>query len=474
MLGDSRRGRTDEMLHAFFVDQLIPPNHILRLLDKVLDTQWVRAEVASSYSATKGRRSWDPEVVVRMMLLGYLYGYSEKRLCEEVAMHMGFRWFCRLQPSDPVPDRTTLVKLRNERWQQELWVTILEKSIEACIKAGLVSGRHVAIDGTIIQANAAIASIEPIEPPLSLRDHLRARCGWVKLVPPEEKPAPEKPRDKDDDLRPGGSADFKGQSRSNATHCSTTDPDAFLYRKGPCTGAQLAYLGHACIDTRSRVVLAVTVTQARTSGEWDAGAVLLDEANARVEGRVKVVSADAGYGVERFLAEVEARGLEAHIPIRGKQDQRPEPVAPRRTVVKLDDARRARLKRLGVRGRNRAIRASQTRGYRISRKLRLRIEHLFGEAKTCHGLRRARYRGMEKVKQQMILTAVVINLKRLAASLGRRRPAAHAVATTVGRAFSTQLSALNSPHTRFTELWAALTAVLTPVLLAARGAAAHA
>lgn len=305
MLGDSHRERPEEMVHAFLVDQLIPQNHILRSLDKALDTWWVRGEVASCYSANKGRRSWDPEVIVRMMLLGYLYGYSEKRMCEEVQMHLGFRWFCRIQPSDPVPDRTTLVKLRNHRWQQELWVTILETSIEACVKAGLVSGRHVAIDGTVIQANAAMGSIEPIEPPLSLRDHLRARCGWVKLVPPAEKPAPDKP--KDDDLRPGGSADFRGQTRSNTTHCSTTDPDAMLYRKGQCTGAQLAYLGHVCLDTKSRVVLATTVTQAHTSAEWEAGATLLDEANARVDDRIKVVSADAGYGVERFLAEVEAR-----------------------------------------------------------------------------------------------------------------------------------------------------------------------
>lgn len=224
MLGDSHREHPEEMFHAFFVDQLIPPNHILRSLDKALDSRWVRDEVASCYSANKGRRSWDPEVIVRMMLLGYLYGYSEKRMCEEVQMHLGFRWFCRIQPSDPIPDRTTLVKLRNQRWQQELWVKILEKSIEACVKAGLVGGRHVAIDGTIIQANAAMGSFEPIEPPLSLRDHLFRQCGWVKFIPPEEKPAPEKP--KDDELRPGGSAHFRGQTRSNATHRSTTDPDA--------------------------------------------------------------------------------------------------------------------------------------------------------------------------------------------------------------------------------------------------------
>lgn len=472
MLGDSHHGQGEEMFHAFFVDQLIPANHILRALDKALDTRWVRDEVASCYSATRGRRSWDPEVIVRMMLLGYLYGYSEKRLCDETRMHLGFRWFCRIQPSDPVPDRTTLVKLRNERWQQELWVKILEKSIEACVKAGLVSGRHVAVDGTVIQANAAMGSLEPIEPPLSLRDHLLRRCGWVKFIPAEA--APEKPTD--DDPRPGGSADFRGQTRSNATHCSVTDPDAMLYRKGACTGAQLAYLGHAALDTKSRVVLAVTVTPAHTSAEWDAGAKLLDEANARVDDQIEVVSADAGYGVARFLAEVEARGLEAHIPVRGKHDIRPEPPKPvwARKVVEHAAARRARMRRLSVRGRNRALRAARTRGYRISRKLRLRIEHLFGEAKTCHGLGRARYRGLAKVQRQMLLTAAAINLKRLAASLGRRRAPANAVAKRVERACFSPFSALVCLRKALTGLQAALTGIQTPALLGGRDALVHA
>lgn len=428
MLGDSHRNQSDEMFHAFFVHELIPQDHILRLLDRAVDTRWVRDEVASCYSANRGRRSWDPEVIVRMMLLGYLYGYSEKRLCEEMKMHLGFRWFCRIQPSDPIPDRTTLVKLRNHRWQQELWVRLLEKTIEACIKAGLVSGRHVAVDGTVIKANAAMGSIEPIEPPLSLREHLLKRCGWVKFVP--KKTEEESRTEKDADPRPGGSADFRGQKRSNATHRSTTDPDALLYRKSSSTGAELAYLGHACLDTKSRVVLATAVTKAHTSAEWDAGAQVLDEANARLGGAIEVVSADAGYGVDRFLAEVEARGLEAHIPVRGRSrgfraQKRRKKVVPHVRPVKQ------RAKRLGADGRERAIRIRSTRAYRISRKLRLRIEHLFGEAKTCHGLGRARYRGLEKVARQMTLTAVAINLKRLAMSLGRGKAPAKVAAMRV-------------------------------------------
>lgn len=186
------------------------------------------------------------------------------------------------------------------------------------------------------------------------------------------------------------------------------------------------------------------------------------------------VSVDAGYGVERFLAEVEARGIAAHVPVRGKQDVRPEPEEPRRTVVGFAAARSVPMKRLGVRGRNRAVKANETRGYQISRKLRLRIEHLFGEAKTCHGLRRARYRGLAKVERQMILTAVAINLRRLAASLGRQRSQANAVAKRAKKARFAQISILNRLKMALTKFHAVMTAMLTPVLLGGRDAAVHA
>jgi transposase len=418
MLGDPRRERSGEMMHAFFVEELIPSDHILRRIDAVLDTSWVRAEVASCYSERMGRRSWDPEVILRMMLLGFLYGYSEKRLCDEVRMHLGFRWFCLLHPSDPVPDRTTLVKLRNERWQAELWYRLLEKTVVACIKAGLVSGRHVAIDGTQVRANAAMGRVEAIEPPLSMREYLLRQQGWEKFIP-EETPAQEKPSD--DEPRPGGSADWRGEKRSNQTHRSTTDPDALLYRKSSATGAELSYLVHFCMDTKSQVTLGVQASQAHTAAEWETGERLLEGARELLGDRMKVVSADKGYGVGRFLDAVVRRGLEPHIPVQGQARERAEPVvARRRRVVSLEAARRARQRVAQVRARNRAVRAMGTRSYAISRKLRLRIEHLIGEAKDCHGLRRARYRGVDKMNHQAVMTAVVMNLKRLSRWTARR------------------------------------------------------
>jgi transposase len=417
MLGDEKKLDSGDLFHTFNVDGLIPANHMLRKMDAILDTSWVRKEVAECYSDL-GRKSWDPEVILRMILLGYLYNLSEVRLVDELRMHMGYRWFCRLQPSDPVPDRTTLVKLRNEKWKSDIWKTLLEKTVQQCQEAGLVSGRHVSIDGTKIKANAAMASLEPIEPVTSLEDYLNNRFAGDKGG--AEEPKETKHPDDDSDPTPQGGVDFKGKSLKNDTCRSKTDPDSRLYRKSDGEGAGLAYIGNLCLDTKSRVVLAAEASPGRTSGEWVSGAHLLDDV-AKVLGEMpRIVTADKGYGVSRFYEELETRGIIGHIPPLGRNAETKirKSQLLSRTVVPLDQAKPLLKKRRGIRGRNKAHRLKNTVGYRVSRLLRLRVEHKIGEGKECHGLRRARHRGLPKVDNQVKITAAVMNLKLLARHLG--------------------------------------------------------
>lgn len=419
MLGDEKKVGTDELFHYFKVEELIPANHLLRRIDAVLDTSWVRQEVAEAYSKG-GRPSWDPEVIVRMILLGYLYNLSEVRLVDELRMHMGFRWFCRLQPSDPIPDRTALVKLRNQKWKMDLWVKLLDRTVQQCVEAGLVSGRHVSIDGTKIKANASLGSLEPIEPPTSLQEYLLTKAGWERFVPDERDDEPPPP---DDDPTPRGGTNFKGKKLSNDTYRSTSDPDARLYRKNDGEGAGLAYIGNLCIDTKSRTVLDAGAGFGQTTTEWIVGANLLDEVARRLGRYPEIVTADKGYGVEPFYADVEKRGITPHIPSQHCFTEKPVPGSRllRLKVIPLDRAKKMLRHRRGTRGRNRALRLRFTRNFTISRLLRLRVEHKIGEAKECHGLRRARFRGLPKVDMQVKLTAVVMNLKLLATFL--RRPA---------------------------------------------------
>lgn len=447
MLGDEKKLDSGDMFHVFNIDELIPANHLLRRLDAVLDTSWVREEVAECYS-DRGRPSWDPEVIIRMILLGYLYDLSEVRLVDELRMHMGYRWFCRLQPSDAIPDRTTLVKIRNEKWKSDIWRKLLEKTIIQCQEAGLVSGRHVSIDGTKIKANAAWGSLEPIDPVISLDEYLENRFGWNDKVRGNDD---DNNNDDDVDPTPKGGVNFKGKSLKNGEFQSTSDPDARIYRKDDGEGACLAYLGNFCIDTKSRVVLGAEASPGRTSGEWTAGINMLDFIESVLGAMPTIVTADKGYGVVPFYSEVEKRGIISHIPTRNRTSEThlPKSRLLAMKTVPFDRAKKMIERRRGIKARNRVQRIKNTRGYRVSRLLRLRVEHKIGEAKECHGLRRARHRGLDKVDHQVKITAAVMNLKQLA-KLG-------------GRTLRANSSSLASFFARFSELRTRVTRMLFEV-----------
>jgi len=447
MLGDEKKLDSVDMFHVFDIDELIPPNHLLRKLDAVLDTSWVREEVAECYS-DRGRPSWDPEVIIRMILLGYLYDLSEVRLVDELRMHMGYRWFCRLQPSDRVPDRTTLVKIRNEKWKSDIWRKLLEKTIVQCLEAGLVSGRHVSIDGTKIKANASWGSLEPIELVVSLDDYLQDRFGWNDKVREKD----DDNNDDDVDPTPKGGVNFKGKSLKNDEFQSKSDPDARIYRKDDGEGACLAYLGNFCIDTKYRIVLGAEASPGRTSGEWIAGINMLDFIDSVLGFMPDIVTADKGYGVVPFYSEVEKRGIISHIPTRNRTSEThlPKSRLLAMKTVPFDRAKKMVERRRGIKARNRVQRIKNTRGYRVSRLLRLRVEHKIGEAKECHGLRRARHRGLDKVDHQIKITAAIMNLKQLAKLGGR----------TIGAAISRDASIAG----RFFEIRTRFTLMLIEVI----------
>jgi transposase len=136
------------------LEALLPATHRLRKIDAVLDLSFVREAVASLLHESRGRPSIDPELAIRMLLLGALHDLSERELCEEVALHVGFRWFCRLNLHDPVPDHSTLSKLK-EKWNEAgLFEQLFDAVLRQCAEAGLVSGRHVSIDGSEVRACA--------------------------------------------------------------------------------------------------------------------------------------------------------------------------------------------------------------------------------------------------------------------------------------------------------------------------------
>ena len=173
----------------------------------------------------------------RILLLGYVFGLSENQLFRELRMHLGYRWFCKLSPDDPVPDRTRLNKLRNHRWAKAVVIeSFLQMVIDRCIAHGLVKARYLSVDGTQVEANASIASFEPIEVSETVQEYLER----LDLTGGEEKGAGNRnqgnPQGTSDDEgkvidigtasgdSPGSGTrrkrgwDFRGEKLSNATH----------------------------------------------------------------------------------------------------------------------------------------------------------------------------------------------------------------------------------------------------------------
>jgi transposase len=427
MLG---RNQSEPALFQYVnVEELVPKKHFLRKVDAVLDLSFVREAVAECYSASRGRPSVDPELALRMMLLGRLYDLGDREVCDEIGMHVGMRWFCGMNLHDPVPDHSTLSKLKNERWAESgLFQRLFDEVIRQCSEAGLVSGRHLSGDGTQVRADASmqsLAMIEGAEAPANGDDPSGEPGESVaeeQTAPPLEL-VPSEPKEP----QPRGGWKGHGVKYSNQTHRSTSDPDARLYRKGKGKESKLSYLMHDLIDTKSRVILHRKVSEAHSSAERRVCIEMLDEVLAKQDvlglpNRPEVISLDGGYGTGEMAAALLEREVLPHMPLQAGLEMEPVPQW-KRPTYNLPQRRRRDEKVRHARARNRVRELQRTRGYRVSRSLRTRSEHTFAEAKTLHGMDRARVRGQARVQIQATLTGAVQNLKRLAAYRGRRRPA---------------------------------------------------
>jgi len=401
-----KQEQNDPMFHYFQMEDLVPQDHILRAIDKLVDFSYVCDAVKGCYCSDNGRPGVDPELVVRMLLIGYLYNLSENRLCQEVTMHAEKRLFCHMTSfEDRVPDRSTINKLRIHRWATSgLFQTIMQRIVKQCIDVGLVSGRHLSVDGTQIRANASVKSIEPIEPPVSLNDYL-ANIGLTGDTGTDDDTSqnPSHPQDRD----------FHGERFTNETHRSTTDPDARLYRKSKGKEASLSYIGNNLIDTKSRVILDTKASFANGTAEREAALAMVDTLETyTLSDEPSTLAGDTGYGSGDFIADLLDRCIVPHIPLRASSQPEPIPAWKNKTQYTHIQAKRDKKVRQ-AQARNFVRFISATAQFKLSQKLRKRNEHLFAEAKQNHGMERARYRGLEPLQEQLYLTASVQNLKRL-------------------------------------------------------------
>src|SRR5712691_11107698 len=229
--------RMESLFYYFRLEDQIPEDHLLRLIDRYVDFSFVRERLKDFYSST-GRPSIDPEVLLRLLLVGYLYGItSERRLLDEVRMHLAYRWFTRLGFEQQIPDHSTFSKNRHGRFRQSgVFREVFEEIVRRCVEAGLVDGQNLAVDGTMIGANASRQSRVPrerLQEAAQVSRTVREYLAELEQVNPV----------------------------SDAEMVSTTDPDAILATKGGGT-AIMAYYDNYLVETSSRVILAVEATPA--------------------------------------------------------------------------------------------------------------------------------------------------------------------------------------------------------------------
>jgi transposase len=235
--------RMESLFYYFRLQDQIPEDHLLRLIDSNIDFSFVREQLKDFYSPM-GRPSIDPEVLLRLLLVGYLYGItSERRLLDEVRMHLAYRWFTRLGFEQEIPDHSTFSKNRHGRFRQcDVFRKVFEEIVQRCLEAGLVEGRNLAVDGTLVGANASNQSRVPREKLFevaqisrTVQEYLRELERQNPVADPEERPIAQE-------------------------MVSRTDPDAaWAVKSGPAT---LGYYDNYLVDTTSRVILLVDATPA--------------------------------------------------------------------------------------------------------------------------------------------------------------------------------------------------------------------
>ena len=449
MMGPKQEAQA-ALFYEFSLEDHVPQDHLLRSIDRFVDLSDIRQYLAEFYSHT-GRPSIDPELLIRMLLVGYCFGIrSERRLCEEVHLNLAYRWFCRLDLSDPIPNHSTFSKNRHGRFRESALLRhLFEKTVARCIADGLVSGQRLAADASLIEADANKQNSTPKED----WDH--------NAIDPAD--APRAVREYLDAL---DDAAFGAASEVEPKFTSHSDPSSqwTAARKGP---AFFAYSTNYLIDTDHSVIVDVEGTRSIRQAEVGSVRIMLDRIKDRHDLDPERLIADSAYGSGPMLGWLVDREINPHIPVLDKAGRTDgtwsrtdfewdaennqyicpegEPLKQFRRnysdpnrgptgkgVAKYQalkhtcqacpskmkccpnaDARKiTREEHEDARQVARDI--AKTKQYAISMRLRKKVEMLFAHLKRILGLGRLRLRGPCGANDEFLLAATAQNLRKLA------------------------------------------------------------
>jgi transposase len=333
-------------------ERRVPADHPLRVIRAMVELalRKMGPQFETMY-AKVGRPSIPPEKLLRALLLQVLYTVrSERMLMEQLDYNLLFRWFVGLNVDDPVWDATVFTKNRERLLRAEIAKTFFAELLTQARGRGLLSTEHFTVDGTLIEAWASHKSF-------------KRKDGGGELPP-------------DDPGNP--TIDFHGEQRSNATHRSTTDPEARRARKGPGKEAKLSYAGHVLMENRNGIAVNGQVTAANGRAEPQAAIAMVEQIP---QWRRVTLGADKGYDSKDFVQELRDHQVTPHIACKS-------------TSI-IDD------------------RTTRHAGYAISQQKRKRIEEIFGWLKTVASLRKTRHRGLARVGWMFTFALAAYNLVRM-------------------------------------------------------------
>jgi transposase len=446
MMGERQSGQ-EALFYEFSLERHVPAEHLLRSIDRFVDLSGIRAHLQPFYSEV-GRPSIDPELMIRMLIVGYCFGIrSERRLCEEVHLNLAYRWFCRLGLDGAVPDHSTFSKNRHGRFRDsDLLRNVFETTVRRCIAEGLVGGEGFAVDASMIKADANRQRSVPGSEWQSPETANHAVREYLAVL---------------DDAAFGGATPVVPKFISHA------DPGSRW------TGANgglafFAYCTNYLVDLENAVIVDVEATTAVRQAEVTAQQRMIDRTQERFGLWPERLAADTAYGSAENLAWlVHERGIEPHIPVFDKSQRtdgtfsrddftydyvsdsyscpagkalrryRRQFTVPRIGVMK-DNSMRYRAstrdceacslkprccpnaparkvpRSIHEGARDLARDIAKTEAYQISRHQRKKVEMLFAHLKRILKLDRLRLRGPNGARDEFHLAATAQNLRKLA------------------------------------------------------------
>jgi transposase len=336
------------------LEQRVPAKHPLRVIRAIVNDVLAAldAEFAKLYEGT-GRQSVAPERLLRASLLQAFYSVrSERQLMEQIDYNLLFRWFVGLGIDDPVWDHSTFSKNRDRLLDAEVARKFLEAVLRHPKVKRFLSDDHFSVDGTLIEAWASLKSV-------------RAKDGS------DEPPSPGR----------NGERNFHGETRTNDTHASTTDPEAKLYRKGNGQSAKLYFMGHALIENRNGLVVQANATAATGRAERETALTMIDRHDPGSERRL-TLGADKAYDTSDFVAAMRQKCVTPHVAQK-------------------------------IKGSAIDSRTTRHAGYGMSQRKRKLVEEAFGWGKTIAGMAKVKVRGIRSVRHAFTIAMVAYNLIRM-------------------------------------------------------------